>query len=210
VSHDLKNPLNAIELRERVLERRTTEPAIKEHTLTVRRTVATMQRMIRGLLDAASIQAGKLKITKDEHDLADVIASVVDVLSPVAKDQGIELRVTCAAGSKRTFDHDRIEQVLYNLVSNALKFTPEGGSITISIDYTPTETLVSVADTGAGIDPDALPKIFDKFFTTGGRSAGTGLGLDIAKSLVEAHGGRIWAESTVDVGSTFSFSLPVA
>ncbi|MGE5186365.1 MAG: sensor histidine kinase, partial [Acidobacteriota bacterium] len=209
VSHDLKNPLNAIELRELLLERRASDPAVREHAASVRRSVATMQRMIRGLLDAARLETGVLRLDLEDHDLAEVAAEVVEVLAPVADDQKIALRVRAQPGTPRRFDRDRVAQVLYNLVGNALRFTPEGGAITIAVDYTEELARVSVTDTGAGIAPEALPRIFDRFYTTAGRLGGTGLGLDIAKGLVEAHGGTITASSTLGEGSTFAFTLPV-
>ena len=210
VSHDLKNPLNAIQLRNRLIERNLGDPKALEHCASVRRSVDTMQRMIRGLLDSASLEAGRLRLELEDHDLGEIVDEVLDVLAPVAGDAGIELRGRVERGKRIRFDRDRIAQVLYNLIGNALKFTPSGGTVTVKAEYRVDDVLVSVIDTGAGIASEALPRIFDRFFTSGGRVGGTGLGLEIAKGLVESHGGTIWASSTQGDGSTFSFTLPMS
>jgi PAS domain S-box-containing protein len=209
VSHDLKSPLNAIELREHLLARGITDPKVREHSAAIRRAVVAMQRMIRGLLDAASIEAGQLRLVCEDNDLGGVVREVVDVLGPVAADQETELVVRGEPPHVLSFDRDRIAQVIYNLLGNALKFTPCGGRVSVELQARDGEIEVAIDDTGPGIAPEALPRIFDRFFTSGGRYSGTGLGLDIAKNLVEAHGGRIWATSTVGQGSSFRFALPL-
>ena len=210
VSHDLKNPLNAIELRVRLLERGITDARQREHLHSLRRSVAMMQRQIHGLLDAASVQAGRLELHVGDHDLHDVAAEVIDVLGPVAADQEITFTSEVPPGLVRPIDRDRIAQVVYNLVGNALKFTPGGGCITIASEVREESVAVTVRDTGSGIASEALPHIFDRFYTSGGRTAGTGLGLDIAKALVEAHGGTIEVTSRPGEGSAFTFTLPTA
>jgi two-component system phosphate regulon sensor histidine kinase PhoR len=109
-------------------------------------------------------------------------------------------------------DSEKIEQAMMNLLHNAIKFTPAGGSITVSARAGERETTFSIRDTGAGISPDALPRIFERFYKTdrSRSSGGTGLGLSIARHIVERHGGRIWAESEEGKGSTFFFTLPIA
>ncbi|HSN28260.1 MAG TPA: ATP-binding protein [Kofleriaceae bacterium] len=208
VAHDLRNPLNAIELRVRLLEKGVTDGRQREHLHSLRRSVAMMQRQIHGLLDAASVQAGRLELHVGEHDLHDVAAEVIDVLGPVAADQEITFTSEVPKGLVRRIDRDRIAQVVYNLVGNALKFTPGGGHITILAERRDDAVAVTVRDTGAGIASEALPHIFERFYTSGGRTAGTGLGLDIAKALVEAHGGEIAVTSRPGEGSAFTFTLP--
>ena len=210
VSHDLKNPLNAIDLRVRVLEKKVTDERQRQHLASLHRSVNMMQRQIRGLLDSASLEAGHLKLELGEHDLFAIISEVVDVLGPVAADQEIALVADVVPGTMRWFDRDRVAQVLYNLVGNALKFTPGGGRITIAVTYKPDEAAITVTDTGAGIAPEAIGKIFDRFYTSGGRTAGTGLGLDIAKGLIEAHGGTIGVTTAPGQGSAFTFTIPSA
>lgn len=208
VSHDLKNPLNAIDLRARVLEKQVTDGRSRQHLAALHRSVAMMQRQIRGLLDSASLQAGRLRLEVGEHDLHDLVAEVVDVLGPVAADHDIALIAESAAGTRLRCDRDRVAQVLYNLVGNALKFTPDGGRITIAVEWRADAAAITVRDTGAGIAPEAIAHIFDRFYSSGGRTAGTGLGLDIAKGLVEAHGGTIAVTSALGEGSAFMFTLP--
>ena len=208
VAHDLKNPLNAIALRVRQLEKGITDDRQREHLNSLRRSVAMMQRQIHGLLDAASVQAGRLELHVDECDLHDVAAEVVDVLGPVAADQEIAFASEVPAGLVRAIDRDRIAQVVYNLVGNALKFTPGGGRITILAEAKGDVVAVTVRDTGSGIASEALPHIFERFYTSGGRTGGTGLGLDIAKALIEAHGGTIVVSSEPGQGSEFTFTLP--
>ena len=207
VAHDLKSPLNAIELRERMLTR-AKAPNVEQHSAAVRRSIVMMQRMIRGLLHSVSLETGKLDLELGEHDPHGLVTEVVDVLGPVAADLEIELVTDVRTDRPVVCDRDRILQVIYNLVSNALKFTPRGGKVTISIDNVGDTTEIRVLDTGEGIAPESLSRVFEKFYTSGGRYGGTGLGLDIAKGLVEAHGGTITVASTVGAGSTFAFTIP--
>jgi len=210
VAHDLKNPLNAIALRVRQLEKGVTDDRQRELLNSLRRSVAMMQRQIHGLLDAASVQAGRLELHVGTCDLHDVAAEVVEVLGPVAADQEIAFASEVPAGLVRMVDRDRIAQVVYNLVGNALKFTPSGGCITISAEARGDAVAVTVRDTGSGIASEALPHIFERFYTSGGRTGGTGLGLDIAKALIEAHGGSLVVSSAPGQGSAFTFTLPAA
>jgi PAS domain S-box-containing protein len=210
VSHDLKNPLNAIELRSRLLDKAVGETRHREHLTSIRHSVEVMKRQIRGLLDSASLEAGHLRLDKTEHDLHQLVTEVFAVLAPVATDQTITLVSEIQPGTVRTFDPDRVAQVLFNLVGNALKFTPSGGSVTISCEDIGDITAVTVRDTGAGIAPEAVSHIFERFYTSGGRTAGTGLGLDIVKGLVEAHGGTLSVTSKIGDGSAFTFTIPGA
>jgi signal transduction histidine kinase len=207
VSHDLKNPLNSIALREQLLER-SPDPTLKQHAAIVRRAVSAMQRMIRGILDMASLEAGELHLDLAEHDLAGVVGEVVDLVSPIAADREISLVCRMPELPPARIDRERLLQVVSNLVGNALKFTAGGGKVTIEAAPRGQELEVSVADTGVGIATDALPRVFDRYFTTARGGEGTGLGLHIAKQLVEAHGGRIWCESQPDKGTKFSFTVP--
>jgi signal transduction histidine kinase len=107
-------------------------------------------------------------------------------------------------------DHDRLVQVLSNLLGNAIKFTPEGGNVRVHVSRTGDQVVASVADTGIGIKPTDLPHVFERFWRADGSSTkGAGLGLSIAHGIIEAHGGKIWAESKLGVGTTMTFSLPV-
>ncbi len=162
---------------------------------------------MRGLLDAASLDAGQLRLDPGEHELEALVDEVVDVISPIAQGRGVAIERRVPPGVIVHADRERLIQVLFNLVGNAVKFTAAEGAITISAERSSSGWLVAVADTGAGISEDALPHVFERYFTKGG-GHGTGLGLHIAKALVEAHGGRIWVTSEPGVGSTFFFTVP--
>jgi PAS domain S-box-containing protein len=208
VSHDLKNPLNAIELRLRLLDKTLSAGPEREHLASIRRSATLMKQQIRGLLDAASLEAGHLRLTPEPYDLHDVVGELIDILGPVATDLGLTLVRDVRPGTVRRFDRDRIVQVLFNLVGNALKFTPAGGSVTVLAEERAGGTAITVRDTGAGIPPEAVSQIFDRFYTKGGNSPGTGLGLDIARGLIEAHGGALTVTSKIGEGSAFTFTLP--
>ena len=207
VLHDLKNPLGAISLREQLLEE-SEIPATAAHARAVRRSVAVMQKLIEGLLDVARMDAGHLQLRIERCPLSELVRDVIDLNAPIAEDRRVQVEVAIPLNLTVSIDRDRIHQVLTNLVGNALKFTFDG-TVTVTGRQQGSDAVVSVADTGAGILPDVLPHVFDRFFTSGERANGTGLGLNIAKRLVEAHGGRIWATSEPGRGSTFTFSLPL-
>jgi signal transduction histidine kinase len=207
VSHDLKNPLSAIAMREQLLERQE-DRRLTEHAQSVRRSVATALRLIAGLLDMARLDAGQLQLDLADHDLVALVDDVIDVLAPIARDRGVTIERSVPPGASVRCDRERVTQVLSNLIANAIKFTPEKGTITIGAARADSELVLAISDTGVGIAPDALAHVFERYFTRD-RGRGTGLGLHIAKALVEAHGGRIWATSEVEKGSTFFFTLPM-
>ncbi len=209
VSHDLRGPLHAIAMRESLLEANQSDPVLVAHAQAMQRSAAAMQRMIALLLDATSLGVGELHLDLGQHDLRELAAEVVDVLGPVAAVGRVRLEVRIAELPPLHLDRQRIVQTLYNLAGNALKFTPAGGAVVIAAELRDHELEVSVADTGCGIAPEALPRIFDRYFTTENGHRGTGLGLYIARGVVRAHGGRIWVESAVGKGSTFHFTLPM-
>jgi len=208
VSHDLKSPLNAIELREHRLASRRNEPELVAHARSVRRSVAMMQRMIRGLLDSASLSRGKLRLDVEANDLRELVDEVVELLTPIAGDRDVRIDVRLPPLGAQRFDRERVLQTLYNLTGNAVKFTPAGGDVVISAELRERELVITVSDTGPGIAPDVLPRIFDRYFTTAKGHEGTGLGLFIAKGVAEAHGGRIWVDSVPGKGSAFHVALP--
>jgi two-component system phosphate regulon sensor histidine kinase PhoR len=145
--------------------------------------------------------------------VADVVLPPVERLQPQAERGGLTVVVDLPAGLPPVLaDVERVQQVVANLVHNAVKFTPSGGQVTLSAEPVGQEMVISVRDTGVGIPTDDLPRIFERFYKADrARSGGgTGLGLAIARHIVQAHGGRIWAESTEGRGSTFYFSLPLA
>jgi signal transduction histidine kinase len=174
-----------------------------------------MNALLRDLLDAASIDAGHLAIAPHETSATDLVLDAISEFAPLAAEKGIGLAVGAtphAAQALVACDRNRIQQVLGNLIGNALKFTPHGGRITIRVEPRERELELSVADTGPGVAPDAAARIFERFARGPQRdlATGVGLGLFIAKGIVEAHGGRIWLASPAGSGATFCFTLPLA
>jgi PAS domain S-box-containing protein len=207
VSHDLKSPLQSILLRVEALMRNQADPRLLSQARAIRQSVSKMVQMIRDLLDAASLDSGRLRLELAPTDVNEVIDSVVEGLSPTVQEGSTRIECDCGPLDDVLCDRDRLGRVLANLIGNAVKFTRKG-TITVRAEQRAGFVLVSIVDTGAGIAPELLPRVFDRYVTTPGSQGGTGLGLHIAKGIVEAHGGRIWVDSTPGRGSTFSFTLP--
>lgn len=214
VSHDLRSLLGGIALSAELLKRvehdETPFVKVAHYAERIQRFSARMNRLVGDLMDVASIEAGKLSLVRSTRDAQLLLRDAEDAFETTAASQGITLTTKCEQCGLIDVDHERIFQVITNLVGNALKFTPPGGRIAITVDRGDDVVQVAVADTGDGIRHDVLDKIFDRFVQSAEIDRrGVGLGLFIAKSIVEAHGGRIWAESTLGKGSTFYFTLPV-
>jgi signal transduction histidine kinase len=212
VSHDLRNPLNTIHMAASVLletseERRSGNVRGLE---IIRRSVQQMNRMIKDLLDASSIDAGRFHVAQSYADVAALLCQASELLGPLAAEKSIQL--DCESSQELTkawVDSDQMLRVFSNLIGNAIKFTPEGGTICLRAEPSVDSIVFSVRDSGAGIAATQLPHVFDRYWQgIRGDRRGAGLGLAIAKGIVEAHGGRIWVDSTPGVGSTFSFSIP--
>ncbi len=214
VSHDLRNPLSAISMCARVLADHPPSEAgaRSEVANAILDSVAAMQRLIQDLLDAATIESGHLRLTPDLADAAAVVKRAASMVIEAADDRGVGLVVAAASGLPPVrIDALRIEQVVANLLGNAVKFTERGGEVRVDVRQTTDGVRIAVTDTGIGIPPDALPHIFDRFWHArrSSRTAGTGLGLAIAKGIVDAHGGALEVSSEMGKGSTFSFVLPI-
>ncbi len=213
VSHDLKAPLTAIRGYTELL--RTVGPLNEEQALFSERILEVtreMAHLINNLLDLGKIEAG-LGCEFQAVDLREVLLGAKYGLALPAQQKGLLIEVEVPATLPRVRgDPYRLQQVMTNLVGNAIKYTPAGGRIWIRAEERPDEVLVSVSDTGIGISPADLPRVFEKFFRArdprAGDEEGSGLGLAIVKSIVTEHGGRVWVESTVGKGSTFYFTLP--
>jgi signal transduction histidine kinase len=216
VSHDLKNPLGSISLSVQLLRRLLPEGEVGErmrnHTRTIERSVERMDRLIRDLLDMASLQANRLKLDLGRYAADDLVREGLVLLEPLAIQKRIELRTRLLR--ERSWvrcDRDRFFQVLTNLVGNALKFTPEDGSVTVAVEPQGDFVRFSVRDTGPGIPSEAMPHLFEPFWQAKGTARqGTGLGLTISRGIVEAHGGWLEVETEQGQGSTFAFTLPRA
>jgi PAS domain S-box-containing protein len=214
VSHDLKNPLTAILTSSTLLERGGSGgpegERVRKLVDPIRRSAELMNRLIRDLLDLAAIEAGALVLDRREIDADGLIEEALEVLRPVAA--GRSLHLTHAKASSTIWvrcDRNRVLQVLSNLIGNAIKYTPEGGTVSVRVVARGREeACFVVADTGIGISPEALPRVFERYWQARRIGfEGVGLGLSIAKGVVDAHGGRIWAESRPGHGSTFFFTL---
>jgi PAS domain S-box-containing protein len=211
VAHDLRNPVHTILGAAGVVEVIPTGPAHERHVQMIQRAARGMERLISDLLDAASIESGTLSVRKAPVDLRVLVSEVIELLEAQAREGGIKVKSEIDPSIPVIMgDHDRLMQVLSNLFGNAIKFTPEGGNIRIGVSRKDDQVVVSVADSGIGISATDLPHVFDRFWKAHDSSAkGAGLGLSIASGIVEAHGGKIWAESELGVGTTMTFSLPL-
>ena len=216
VSHDLRNLLSGIVLNATLVLKRTSVTDEDRRTVDsmqrIQRYVARMNRLIGDLIDVVSIDAGKLAVQPELHDASVLLGEAVDAFALVAAEKGIELTATAITGPLLgRFDHGRMLQVLANLITNALKFTAQGGQIVVEAAGVGPDVLLSVRDTGTGIPVDMLEAIFDRFWQVGKNDQrGLGLGLYISRCIVEAHGGRIWAESTMGAGSVFHLTIPIS
>ena len=206
----------------------------QRETLTrVTKNLDRLSRLINDLLDLSKLEAGKMNMQLAPLDARETAQSVVDIFTPGAATKDVTLELACPDHTPVLWaDSDRIIQVLTNLLGNALKFTPEAGTIKIGVEHRPPDPAdrigtsgerssisgegyitISVSDTGPGIPEDDLERVFDKFYQTDHsmtrKTGGTGLGLPICREIISRHGGRIWAESTRGQGSTFTFELPV-
>ena len=214
VSHDLKNPVSTISLIGHFLRQfeRLDSNKLSEVSDKIQRSVDKMQSLIADLLDFSRMQSGTLSVETHASNLRELIVPVVDSMRVLADAKQQTLSIDLPANLREvSVDPHRISQVISNLLGNAIKFTPQTGTIRISARQQDKGVVVSVVDTGPGIPQEHLPKIFDWFWQAmGTKQAGSGLGLSIAKGIIDAHGGTIWAESELGKGSSFSFTLPMA
>jgi signal transduction histidine kinase len=215
VAHDIGNSLSAVKIHAMVLER--TLPAdgaeARKRTEAIRHLTQQMDRLRQDLLDVAAIEAGRLSFEPGETSLPRVMDEVLGTVAEQAEEKGLAVECAFADDLPAVWaDRERLQQVLGNLVGNAVKFTPAGGRILVRADRGEHgEVRVAVEDTGPGIPPEHLEHVFDRFWQARStRRAGAGLGLAIARGVVEAHGGRITARSEVGKGTTFEFTLPAA
>ena len=213
VSHDLRNPLNNISMAaQNLLE----EPKdVKELASSINRSAGEMLGLIQDLLDVERIAVGKLTLHIEQHDVGEIIEQAVEQLQGAAASKGVTLEAEPAdVCGYVVCDRSRAMQVLSNLIGNAIKFTPAKGHICVSCQRTGPEgekVQISVSDTGEGIAPEKIKTIFERFSQIHNQDRrGIGLGLYIAKMMVEEHPGRIWVESKLGEGSTFHFTLPLS
>jgi signal transduction histidine kinase len=216
VSHDLKNPLSTIQmavsfLLEDIVPDDEAHAMERRQLNAVKREAGRMYRLIHDLLDANAIEAGKLHVRRSPQEITPLVDEVVETLRPLAAAKQIELALETAAGLPVLHaDRDRLFQVFSNLGGNAIKFTPEGGRVLIRARHEHDAVAFDVVDTGPGIPLADLPRVFDRYWQAKQTaSLGSGLGLTIAKGIVEAHGGRISVTSVPGEGTVFSFAIPL-
>src|SRR6266550_5821547 len=214
VAHDLRNPLNTVTMAVALMLETTPLEHTQERRQVeiVRRAADRMNRMIQDLLDVRRIESDRLGVDLKPESPASIVNDTVEMLRPLASGSMIRLEADIAEDLPVVHaDAARVQQVLSNLVGNAVKFTPRSGRITVCAEQIAEEVRFGVIDTGPGIPAEQLPHIFGRFWqATASDRRGIGLGLAIAKGIVEAHNGRIWVESHVGLGSTFYFTLPSA
>lgn len=215
MSHELRTPINAILGFTDLLQLGTAEdqqPARADYVLRIRKNTEHLLELINDILDLSKVEAGQLIIDSAESAAADVVDDAMAVVRHQANARGVELSAQCASDTRYLGDPLRVRQVLLNLLSNGIKFTPAGGRVTIACATDGATTSFSVADTGIGIDAKDLERIFEPFVQTAyvytRESGGTGLGLAISRRLAQLMGGRLSVESTVGQGATFTLTLP--
>ncbi|CAN5773262.1 hypothetical protein BH23GEM9_BH23GEM9_37520 [soil metagenome] len=212
VSHDLGNPLSAIRIGTSLLLRTTEESSSRQHLEFIRQSAQQMENLVNDLLDVKRLEAGGMSLRIGAVRGQDIVRDVVEVFGPIAAGRGLILESLCTQTlPELAGDRQRLVQVLSNLIANAVKFTDSGGRVTIDARVSSDVVLFTVTDTGMGIEPEHLPHVFDRFWQVRREGKkGLGLGLAIAKGVIDAHGGRIWVESSPGAGSTFLFTVPSA
>lgn len=217
VSHELRTPLTSVKGYAGILldERLgTLPPAVKERLAKINIHSDELVHMVNDLLDIARIEAGKTVMKIEEQNLKDIIAKAADLIMLQCKNNNIELLIEVPDHFPRlSADRGQIERVFINLLSNAVKFTPPKGKIIVKATEKDAGVQVDISDTGIGIPPEAIPRLFQEFYRVDTPAhqqlKGTGLGLSLVKHIIEAHKGKIWVESAPGKGSTFSFALPL-
>ena len=215
LGHELRAPLNAILGWSRLMELgRLGVEETRSGGQTIARNARLLAHIVDDLRDLSAVSTGKIRVDPEETDICEIVEAAIDILQPVAKAKGVQLRKEFSKPDCLVFgDPHRLQQVFWHLISNAIKFTPRGGLALVTLRSEGPDCEVSVTDTGTGIASDVLPFVFDRFWkgdtSPEQRFSGLGLGLALAKRLVELHGGTVTATSAgVNQGSTFTVVLP--
>jgi len=216
VSHDLRTPLASVRAMVEALSDKvvTDEETINRYHQTIQNQIANLTLLIDDFFEIAKLDSGRLRLKLEEASLADLISDTLESMRAQAVAKELHLTGQVASDLPNVYiEVAQIQRVLYNLVQNAIRHTPADGTIAINAVQVANEVQIDVADSGEGIAADDLARIFDEFYrgekSRSRSTGGAGLGLAIAKGIVEAHGGRIWVESRLGLGTTFHFVLPV-
>lgn len=207
-SHDLRTPIASLQAMLEAVEDGLAEP--DRFFPVMHEQIRILARLVDDLFELAQIDAGALSLEMREAELAGLVASCVRGVEAEARLRGIQVEAHLDGATLVRCEPAKVERVLYNLLTNALRHTPSDGSVAVRVKPTPSEVRVTVEDSGVGLTPEAAERMFERFWR-GDRArsgGGAGLGLAIARGLVEAHGGRIWAESPLGGGARVSFTLP--
>jgi signal transduction histidine kinase/FixJ family two-component response regulator len=212
VAHDLRNPISVITVAANTLHQRLTNASARRPLERIIRGAQRADHLISDLLEVNAIEGGRFAIDKRRIEPAKTILAAIESQQSIAANNSVILASDLSPELPAIeADEERVLEVLENLIGNAVKFSTAGRSVTVGATYRPGEILMSVRDSGCGIPAEQLPHLFDRFWQARKRDRrGAGLGLTICKAIVEAHGGRIWPESTVGIGTTMYFSLPIA
>lgn len=211
VAHDLRNPLGAITLKAALMRKGVQPERTRQHAESIENVGKRMERLIRTMLDVTTLEAGRFTVNVARCALPDLLRETAEMFDSLAASKQVRFEQIANEPDLAVLaDRERVLQVLSNLIGNALKFTPPGGNVTLSIEREGPMARFGVLDTGPGIASDNLPHVFERFWRETPAEKGTGLGLFIAKGIVDAHGGRIWVESEVGRGTRFYFTLPIA
>ncbi len=216
ISHELRTPLVAIKGYSELMLRGKLGPLSPKQREGLEISMKSQDRLldlINNLLDFSRIEAGRLQLRPSSFDIDTVVNEVIASVTPRARERNLKLRFDLPeAGTRFTGDRGKLAQILTNLLTNAIKFNRDEGTVELEIRRLPAELLIRISDTGIGIAPEDVANIFDRFFQIDSsmtrRFGGTGIGLSIVKSLVELHGGSIQVASTVDQGTTFHVRIP--
>jgi signal transduction histidine kinase/CheY-like chemotaxis protein len=214
VAHDLRNPLAGLLMRcsllLETLPKDETGSSVRRDVEAMRRSAHRMEALLRELLDFARIRAGRLALQRQPAAANELLREAFESVPPLAGNRKVEIQNDLGTDEPTLHcDSESFLQIFSNLIMNAIKFTKPDGHIVIRCEQANGELRITVRDDGPGIAPDELANLFQKFWQKRPQRAGVGLGLSIAKSLVEAQGGRIWAQSALGAGSTFGFALPI-
>jgi signal transduction histidine kinase len=218
LSHELRTPLTPIRIQLHILRNTDFAKSPEKHrkaTEMLERNIHRLGGLVDELLEVARVQSGTLRLDRGPMDVSAVVGEALESFEDVARSNGVRLDRELEKGLVVDGDARRVGQVLFNLCGNALKFTPREGRISVRVRRQGGDAIVSVQDTGAGLRPEDIGRLFEPFSqvhdTMEKTNAGTGLGLYISRGIVEGHGGRIWCESPgPGKGATFSFALPLA